>query len=90
MPEAPEAVIRDDPEALVMFREAMKHQGERTDFVDNVNEVERPAGNSRAYSIARVQRECDAETVAARATHSNPVRDHGTGFEAAPFSAPIA
>jgi hypothetical protein len=60
-----EAVIRDDPEALVMFREAMKHQGERTDFVDNVNEVERPAGNSRAYSIDRVQRECDPETVAA-------------------------
>lgn len=65
-PSKVEAVIRDDPEALAAFREAMKHQGERTDLVDNVNEVmDRPDGNSRAYSIARVQRECDSETVAA-------------------------
>lgn len=66
-PSKVEAVIRDDPEALAAFREAMKHQGERTDFVDNVNEVAfgRPDGNSRAYSISRVQRECDPETVAA-------------------------
>jgi hypothetical protein len=60
------AVIRRDPEALAKFREEMKHQGERTDLDDNVIEVERqPRGNSRAYSIARVQRECDPETVAA-------------------------
>lgn len=65
-PSKVEAVIRDDPEALAAFREAMKRQGERTDLVDNVNEVmDRPDGNSRAYSIARVQRECDSETVAA-------------------------
>jgi hypothetical protein len=65
-PSKVEAVIRDDPEALAKFREEMKHQGERTDIDDNVIEVERSAvGNSRAYSIARVQRECDAETVAA-------------------------
>lgn len=65
-----EAVIRDDPEALAAFREAMKHQGERTDlapsdFPDNVREVTEGHGNSRAYSISRVQRECDPETVAA-------------------------
>ena len=61
-----EAVIRDDPEALAAFREAMKHQGERTDFDDNVIEVDRsPVGNSRAYSLSRVQRECDTDTVAA-------------------------
>ena len=35
----------DDPEALAAFREAMKHQGERTDFDDNVIEVERPVGD---------------------------------------------
>jgi hypothetical protein len=65
-PSKVEAVIRDDPEALAAFRDAMKHQGERTDLVDNVNEVmDRPDGNSRAYSISRVQRECNAETVAA-------------------------
>ena len=61
-----EAVIRDDPEALAAFREAMKHQGERTDLGDNVPQVKRPErSNSRAYSISRVQRECDAETIAA-------------------------
>lgn len=65
-PSKVEAVIRDDPEALAAFREAMKHQGERTDLGNNVPEVDRqPRGNSRAFSIARVQRECDAETVAA-------------------------
>jgi hypothetical protein len=66
-PSKVEAVIRDDPEALAAFREAMKHQGERTDIRDNITEVESPSatGTSRAYSIARVQRECDPETVAA-------------------------
>jgi hypothetical protein len=61
------ARLRRDPEALAKFREEMKHQGERTDFCDIVTEVEADAvtGNSRAYSIARVQRECDPETVAA-------------------------
>ena len=62
-----EAVIRDDPEALAAFREAMKHQGERTNLCNNVTEVETDAitGNSRAYSLSRVQRECDPDTVAA-------------------------
>lgn len=66
-PSKVEAVIRDDPEALAAFREAMKHQGERTDISDNITEVVSPSatGTSRAYSISRVQRECDPETVAA-------------------------
>jgi hypothetical protein len=66
-PSKVEAVIRDDPEALAAFREAMKHQGERTDIRDNITEVESPSatGTSRAYSISRVQRECDPQTVAA-------------------------
>lgn len=58
-----EAVIRDDREALAAYREAMKHQGKADDFSYNVREES--SGNSRAYSISRVQRECDAETVAA-------------------------
>ena len=58
-----EAVIRNDPECLAMFREAMKHQGKVEDFHNNVMEVKQ--GNSRAYSIARVQSQCDAKTVAA-------------------------
>ena len=59
-------MIRDDPEALAAFREAMKHQGQRTDISDNITEVVSPSatGTSRAYSISRVQRECDADTVA--------------------------
>jgi hypothetical protein len=62
-PSKVEAVIRDDPEALAAFREAMKHQGKADDFSYNVREES--SGNSRAYSISRVQRECDSETVAA-------------------------
>jgi hypothetical protein len=60
-----EAVIKDDPECLAMFRKAMKEQGKRNDLRDNVTEVEHvdERGNSRAYSIARVQKSCDAETV---------------------------
>jgi len=60
-----EAVIRDDPECLAMFREAMKHQGQRTDLGNNVPEVKRPhRGNSKAFSIDRVKRECEPEVVA--------------------------
>jgi hypothetical protein len=75
---------RDHPEALAAFREAIKHQGERTDLVDNVNEVmDRPDGNSRAYSLSRVQRECDAETVAStpspRAVTLHPPSPHRLG-----------
>ena len=63
-----EAVIRDDPEALVMYREAMKGRPGRpaAESDDNVIGLERsPVGNSRAYSLSRVQRECDGPTVAA-------------------------
>ncbi len=65
-----EAVIRDDPEALAAFRDAMLGKPGRPKADDetdnNVIGLERSAvGNSRAYSIARVQRECDPETVAA-------------------------
>jgi hypothetical protein len=69
-PKNVEAVISRDAEVLAAFREAMLGKpgrpkaDEETD--NNVIGLERSAvGNSRAYSIARVQRECDAETVAA-------------------------
>lgn len=65
-----EAVIRDEPEVLAAFREAMLGKpgrpkaDEKTD--NNIIELDRSAvGTSRAYSIAVVQRECDADTVAA-------------------------
>jgi hypothetical protein len=71
-PAAVEAVIRDDPEALAAFRKEMEGKpgrpkkpkpGEESD--NNVIQIDTPQGNCRAYSIARVQRECDSETVAA-------------------------
>ena len=52
-------VIKDDPEALAMFREAMAKQGERNDLDNNVIHVDTQQGNSRAYSIDRVKRECE-------------------------------
>jgi hypothetical protein len=67
-PSKVEAVIRDDPEALAAFREAMLGKpGVKPDNQsdNNVIPIDTPQGNGRAYSIARVQRECDPETVAA-------------------------
>lgn len=64
-PSKVEAVIRDDPEALAAFREAMKCVNQHDLPDDNVIRHEAEQGNSRAYSISRVQRECDQGTVAA-------------------------
>lgn len=64
-PKKIEAVIKDDAEALAMFREAMKATNQNdAPPTNNVSKRNTDTGNSRAYSIARVQRECDAETVA--------------------------
>lgn len=60
-----EAVIRDDPEALLAFREAMKCVNQHDLPNDNVIRHQPEQGNSRAYSLDRVNRECDPETVAA-------------------------
>jgi hypothetical protein len=65
-PDAVEAVIRDDPEALLAYRQAMLgEQGRKPETDNNVIPIDVPQGNSRAYSLDRVQRECDADTVAA-------------------------
>lgn len=64
-PSKVEAVIRDDPEALAAFREAMKCVNQHDLPCNNVTGHEATTGNSRAYSISRVQRECDQEIVAA-------------------------
>lgn len=67
-PSKVEAVIRDDPEALAAFREAMLGKPGRPkdgESPDNVRGITDEHGNSRAYSISRVQRECDPDTVAA-------------------------
>lgn len=60
-----EAVIKDDPECLAMFREAMKeHHNQHTRKDNNVIPADMPQGNSKAYSIDRVKRECEPEVVA--------------------------
>ena len=70
-PSKVEAVIRDDPEALAAFREAMlgREGGDKRSKQPSTGDIVtgggRETGNSRAYSISRVQRECDSHTVAA-------------------------
>lgn len=71
-PKKVEAVIKDDPEALLLFHEAMKeHAGRPTnESTNNVSTITNKGratkqGNSRAYSLSRVQRSCDPATVAA-------------------------
>ena len=64
-PSKVEAVIRDDPQALAAFRDAMKCVNQHDLPDDNVIRHEAEQGNSRAYSISRVQRECDQDTVSA-------------------------
>ncbi len=64
-----EAVIRDDPEALLAFREAMKGKPGRPKGTEepgsNSTGIGSVRGTTRAYSLDRVNRECDPETVAA-------------------------
>lgn len=60
-------VGKDDPEALAMFRDAMKGQeggdkrSQEATTRNNVTGDEVVTGNSRAYSIDRVKRECEPE-----------------------------
>jgi hypothetical protein len=67
-PKKIEAVIKDDPEVLAMFREAMKQQGNnqytksKGDNVPRAKRAER--SNARAYSVTRVQQECKPEVFA--------------------------
>lgn len=69
-----EAVIKDDAEALAMYREAMlQESGKRNDLDNNVTEVkDRVTGNSRAYSIDRVKREAPQFAAAVLAGKMSP------------------
>lgn len=65
-----ERLIRHDPEALALWTEMTKgQQGERTDLVNNVNEVAslpgRPQGNSREAALRRLAKEASAGNEAA-------------------------
>lgn len=52
-------LCRDDPEALDLIdRVTVGRQGERTDLVDNVNDVEeRPTGNTREAALRRLRKD---------------------------------
>ena len=64
-PKKIEAIIKDNAEVLAMYREEMLQQsGARNDLHDNIMEVMPSQGTSRAYSIARVKKDCDPDTVA--------------------------
>ncbi len=69
-PKRVEAIIRDDPEALTLFREVMKgNHGGNTSIVSNINNDKRSAGTTRSYTLSRLQRQapelfkrvCDGE-----------------------------
>lgn len=55
-PKKIEAVIKDDVEVLALWREEMKHQGERVDLCSNPTEVSK-IDRGKAYTVSRLQRE---------------------------------
>ena len=77
-PKKVEALIKDDPECLTMYREAMKAtRGPKPEdgFCNNVTEIGQPkatTGNSKAYTLSRLEHEapelfkdvCDGKTTA--------------------------
>jgi len=53
-----EAVIKDDPECLALYREAMKGEpGRKAETDDNVIPIDTPQGNSKAYTCERLKRD---------------------------------
>jgi hypothetical protein len=58
-PERIEGLIKHDPEVLVLWREAMKGQAGRPSKESNYNvkELSAVGGNSRSYTVSRLQRE---------------------------------
>ncbi len=56
-PERIEGLIKHDPEVLVLWRDAMKGQGKRSDLCNNITEVQGTTGTSRSYTVSRLQRE---------------------------------
>ncbi len=58
-PERIEGLIKHDAEVLVLWREAMKGQAGRPSKESNYNvkELSAVGGNSRSYTVSRLQRE---------------------------------
>lgn len=54
------SLLRDDAEALALWREATKGKPGRkptAESVDNVNALDTPKGNTRAYTLDRLKRQ---------------------------------
>ena len=59
-PKKVEALIKDDPECLTMYREEMKPsvgRKKKGQSVDNINALETPKGTSKSYTLSRLERE---------------------------------
>jgi hypothetical protein len=57
-PKKIEALIKDDPECLALYREAMKEQGKRTDLLTSESERSKVSGTeNKAYTCERLKRE---------------------------------
>lgn len=52
-----EAVLKGHPLVLTKFRKAMRQQGKRTNFCNNITEVDAVTGTSKAYTCQRLQRD---------------------------------
>ena len=63
-PKKIEAIIKDNAEVLAMYREEMVEKPGRPAGLIHDNVMNKPQGNARAYSIARVKKDCDPDTVA--------------------------
>jgi len=59
-PERIEGLIRNDPEVLVLWREAMKGQEGGNTTCNIVTGALATTGNSRSYTVSRLQREAPA------------------------------
>ena len=59
-PDQVEALLKKNADILKKWREALKHQGERTDlpdFHDNIMEVNAKQGTSKSYTLSRLAKE---------------------------------
>ena len=91
-------LVRGDPEALDLFTQSTRHQGKRTDLLDNIQEVaERgrrretaPSGTSREASLRRLRKdapELHAEVLAGRlSAHAAMIQ---AGFRRKTVSVPV-
>lgn len=57
-PEKIESLLKDDPEVLVKWREAMlKKRGPKDDFCNNITKTNAVTGTSSSYTLSRLERE---------------------------------